>query len=55
MVLCNEGILFLWRMLFVGVEDDNGKELLDMIVKLHVTIRVFSFASLHVNFSSVQP
>lgn len=33
-VLSNEEVLFLWSMFSVGVEDDDGKELLDMLVKL---------------------
>ena len=44
-VMCSEDVLFQWCLLTADADDANGKDLLQMIVKLYITIRGFSFAS----------
>lgn len=44
-ILCNEELLFFWSMLASRVDDDIGRKVLDMLVRLYITIRGYSFAS----------
>ena len=44
-VMCSEDVLFQWCLLTADADNANGKDLLQMIVKLYITIRGFSFAS----------
>ena len=41
----NEEVLFQWCMLTADVNDANGAIVLEMLVKLWITIRGFSFTS----------
>ena len=43
-VMCSEDVLFQWCLLTADADDANGKDLLQMIVKLYITIRGFSFS-----------
>ena len=51
--MCSEDVLFQWCLLTVDADNANGKDLLQMIVKLYITIRGFSFASLFVELFKV--
>ncbi len=44
-VMSNEYILFQWSMFGGDLDNDDGKELLEMIIKHYIKIRGFSFAS----------